>query len=118
MLELQSDSPLVLDSVHAMQPGDRILLNTNPQAWEKNLGSLDNRYCVVRFETPIGPYLDLCRVACRFGEDGTRALYATMNVKPLGGYPWPPAPEGYSGRPQSISADAVVAVAIGLFRHL
>jgi hypothetical protein len=118
VLELQPESPLVFDSTHAMQAGDRILLNTDPQTWEKNIGLLNNRYCVVRFETPIGPYLDLSRVVCCFSEAGAWELRAAINVKPLGGHPWPPSPKGYSGEGQIITADAVVAVAVGLFRHL
>ena len=56
-----------------MRVGDRILLDSDPKRWRRNLQVLDNKLCAVRLHKASGPYIKLLRVHCVFSNDAEDA---------------------------------------------
>lgn len=142
VFHVQSTEPLSLDPAEAIVSGDRILMDTNPKRWRKNLRVLDGKLCGVRRKTTAGPVVVLARVHCRFDTSGeTCQLYASIgststtgvNAEPHGtqvGYHKTPAPvqldkiqpERPAFEPdeslQPIGIEDIVSVATVLFRFV
>ena len=64
--------------------GDLVHLETNPDAWQKNLQRLDGRICGVRLELSDGPYITLGMISATLEPQANRCL---LGVRVLGGEP-------------------------------
>jgi hypothetical protein len=118
VFDLPPTHPLVVDTLHRMQPHDRILLYTDPTRWRRNIGVLDGKYCGVLRKSLLHPHHDLGKVSCR--RDGTGKLTALVaGFATTWSATQPPAADGQPlDSKEVIDIEDVVSMAAVLIRQL